>query len=86
MPTFRPGRRRWWRAIRSATVKTYLCPVDDNNQNPFQGDNGGNWARGNYAANAGPSWPWDSYNGGSNSSNFGVPGGGVKMIGLSFSV
>jgi prepilin-type processing-associated H-X9-DG protein len=44
-----------WRNIRSATVKSYLCPSDTNQDQPFA-LNGGGWARGNYAANAGPGW------------------------------
>jgi len=69
-----------WRAIRSTVVKTYLCPVDDLNQQPFNGDNGGGWARGNYAANAGPSWPWETFNGASATTGFGLPGGGVMCF------
>lgn len=59
---------RSWRALRGATVKTYLCPSDPNNGNPYNDPNGslngnGNpgadapveagWARGNYAGTAG---------------------------------
>jgi prepilin-type N-terminal cleavage/methylation domain-containing protein/prepilin-type processing-associated H-X9-DG protein len=49
-----------WRVIRAATVKTYLCPSDPNNQQPYVDNTPGvtspletGWARGNYAANAG---------------------------------
>jgi prepilin-type N-terminal cleavage/methylation domain-containing protein/prepilin-type processing-associated H-X9-DG protein len=49
-----------WRVIRGATVKTYLCPSDPNNQTPYNDNTPGvtspaetGWARGNYAANAG---------------------------------
>jgi prepilin-type N-terminal cleavage/methylation domain-containing protein/prepilin-type processing-associated H-X9-DG protein len=44
-----------WRAIRTTTIPIMLCPSDPNNTTPFQ-LNGGNWARGNVAANAGPGW------------------------------
>jgi prepilin-type N-terminal cleavage/methylation domain-containing protein/prepilin-type processing-associated H-X9-DG protein len=56
---------RSWRALRGAVVKTYLCPSDPNNQNPYD-DNASNdqtypydtppengWARGNYAGTSG---------------------------------
>jgi prepilin-type N-terminal cleavage/methylation domain-containing protein/prepilin-type processing-associated H-X9-DG protein len=50
-----------WRVLRGATVKTYLCPSDANNANPYVDPDGAakgapadiGWARGNYAANAG---------------------------------
>jgi prepilin-type N-terminal cleavage/methylation domain-containing protein/prepilin-type processing-associated H-X9-DG protein len=44
-----------WRTIRSTVVPVYLCPSDDTTGTPFA-LNGGNWARGSYAANAGPGW------------------------------
>jgi len=44
-----------WRVIRNNNIPILLCPSDPNNQTPFD-LNGGNWARGNYAANAGPGW------------------------------
>jgi prepilin-type N-terminal cleavage/methylation domain-containing protein/prepilin-type processing-associated H-X9-DG protein len=48
---------RTWRAIRGATVKTYLCPTDPNNKVPYSDTANGppepTWARGNYGANAG---------------------------------
>jgi prepilin-type N-terminal cleavage/methylation domain-containing protein/prepilin-type processing-associated H-X9-DG protein len=44
-----------WRAIRGQNIPIMLCPSDPNNQTPF-GLNNGPWARGNYAANAGPGW------------------------------
>jgi|tagenome__1003787_1003787.scaffolds.fasta_scaffold20879621_2 prepilin-type N-terminal cleavage/methylation domain-containing protein len=37
---------------RGTVIPTMLCPSDANNQVKYQGD-GGNWARGNYAANVG---------------------------------
>jgi len=67
-----------WRAIRGTQIKTMLCPSDDNNQNPFNGTRGAaaGWARGNYAANAGPSNWGNTYQGGSNQAAFGWNGGG----------
>jgi prepilin-type processing-associated H-X9-DG protein len=50
---------RSWRAIRGATIKTYLCPSDPNNNNPYVDPSGVDtprevgWARGNYAATYG---------------------------------
>src|SRR5262249_39322177 len=41
-----------WRSVRGMSLKVYLCPADAGG-NPFSGAGGG-WARGNYAANAGP--------------------------------
>lgn len=61
-----------WRAIRGATVKTYRCPSDTGGDIPSN-QAGGNWARGNYGANAGPGMHW---NGGSvGVANKGGPGG-----------
>jgi hypothetical protein len=52
---------------RGTILATFLCPTDGNNQSKFQGPLtgytggavGGNWARGNYAANVGlgPTYP-----------------------------
>jgi len=53
-----------WRAIRTTKVPVYLCPSDDTTGTPFA-LNGGNWARGNYAANAGPGWLNQTIAGGS---------------------
>jgi prepilin-type N-terminal cleavage/methylation domain-containing protein/prepilin-type processing-associated H-X9-DG protein len=60
-----------WRAIRGATVKTYLCPSDGNNQTPYNDPGSGapretGWARGNYAATAG----YDDYDHVSGGANF----------------
>jgi len=50
---------RSWRAIRGATIKTYLCPSDPNNGTPYVDPSGVDtplevgWARGNYAGTAG---------------------------------
>jgi prepilin-type processing-associated H-X9-DG protein len=44
-----------WRIVRDKNIPIMLCPSDPNNGTPF-GLNNGPWARGNYAANAGPGW------------------------------
>src|SRR5262249_54347651 len=47
-----------WRNIRGAKIPVYLCPSDPGNQDSGTAQVGGGWARGNYAANAGPGyWP-----------------------------
>jgi prepilin-type N-terminal cleavage/methylation domain-containing protein/prepilin-type processing-associated H-X9-DG protein len=53
-----------WRSIRDKSIPLMLCPTDPNNQTPFAINNGP-WARGNYAANAGPGWLHDTLNGAS---------------------
>ena len=45
-----------WRALRGISIPTLLCPADTGADAPFTGV-GGNWARGNYGANAGPPFP-----------------------------
>jgi prepilin-type N-terminal cleavage/methylation domain-containing protein/prepilin-type processing-associated H-X9-DG protein len=46
-----------WRAVRGATVPTYLCPSDSGSETPFTDPKGrppeASWARGNYACNGG---------------------------------
>jgi len=49
------GTDQSWRNIRGNRVSMYLCPSDVGGTTPFA-LNGGNWARGNYAANGGPGW------------------------------
>jgi prepilin-type N-terminal cleavage/methylation domain-containing protein/prepilin-type processing-associated H-X9-DG protein len=50
------GRNQGWRAIRGETIPTYLCPSDPIGPGTPFALNGGDWARGNYAANAGGYW------------------------------
>jgi prepilin-type processing-associated H-X9-DG protein len=57
------GSNQTWRAVRDKTVPIMLCPSDPNNGLPFTLNLSppttpviGPWARGNYAANAGPGW------------------------------
>jgi hypothetical protein len=45
-----------WRGIGAATLTVMLCPSDPTGRNTPFALQGGGWARGNYAANAGPSW------------------------------
>lgn len=76
------GSDQTWRNIRNAKLVTMLCPVDTFNGINFS-LNGGDWARGNYAASAGGGWyPWTMN--GQSSSNLGGGGdtncGGVMGI------
>src|SRR5438270_4607813 len=55
-PKILSGINTSWRVLRGATVPIYQCPSDGNNQTPFNDPAQvpeTNWARGNYAANAG---------------------------------
>jgi hypothetical protein len=56
------GSDQSWRAMRGVRLKTMECPSDDNVGTQFI-LNGGGWARGNYAANAGPGWFHATQNG-----------------------
>lgn len=47
---------RTWNSIRSNNIPTMVCPSDPVGPNTPFSLNGGNWARGNYAANAGGGW------------------------------
>lgn len=49
------GKDQSWRRIRGQKIATYLCPSDTGHDVLFALNDGG-WARGNYAANAGPGW------------------------------
>lgn len=49
------GTDQSWRNIRSTELVVMRCPADPAVRKPFA-LNGGNWARGNYAANAGNGW------------------------------
>jgi len=54
-----------WRSVRNAKISTMLCPVDSGAETPYSGQ-GGDWARGNYGANAGPALMRNSANADSN--------------------
>jgi len=49
------GADQSWRQLGETVVPAFLCPSDVNNVGRFDYD-GRQWARGNYAANAGPAW------------------------------
>lgn len=49
------GADQTWRNIRNTRLNVFKCPSDFGHDTMFA-LNGGNWARGNYAANAGPGW------------------------------
>lgn len=57
------GTDQSWRNMRSTPIAMMICK-SDKGQVPFT-LNGGNWARGNYGANAGSGWLHFSLNGGS---------------------
>jgi prepilin-type N-terminal cleavage/methylation domain-containing protein/prepilin-type processing-associated H-X9-DG protein len=65
--------------LRQTVVKTYQCP-SESYKSTLWAQVGGNWARGNYAANSGPGSYPNNANGGSSNDNYGVPGGGVMCI------
>jgi len=68
-----------WRAIRSQKIKTYTCPSEGFGDVPGSRA-GGNWARGNYGANAGPGHPANTVGGQSHSTNYSLDGSGVMTI------
>ncbi|MEZ6143428.1 MAG: DUF1559 domain-containing protein [Zavarzinella sp.] len=63
-----------WRAIRGTVIKTLQCPSDSRNSAAYNGP-GGNWARGNYAANLGPAGR-NANDGGGNNAAYGLNGRG----------
>jgi len=73
-----------WLNVRSIRMKTMLCPSDTGGDVLFNGFSTftNNWARGNYAINAGPSFLGgnDSYNGRTRGGNF----SGVSCSGVSW--
>lgn len=50
------GTDKTWQGVRTQNLTVMLCPSDPTGRNTPFALQGGNWARGNYAANAGPSW------------------------------
>jgi len=89
-----------WRSVRGTKIKTLRCPSDGSNNIDYSGANAGtvNWARGNYACNAGgihgPNLGWTTTENGKspvNSNGWGglpttLPGGGVMCINFAYSV
>jgi len=71
------AQRDYWRSVvKDRVIPVYLCPADKGNVVPFQGytHNPGPWARGNYAANAGPGWWQMSLDGRSYLEAYGMTG------------
>ena len=64
-----------WRVIRSQQPPALACPSDPNTLVPCT-NFGGGWARGNYAANAGPQFWNNGKDGRSSSDGFGLSGRG----------
>ena len=64
-----------WRNMRSTVIKSLQCPSDPNN-NQVCTSFGGSWARGNYAANAGPNFWVNGANGRDSTDGFGLSGRG----------
>jgi prepilin-type N-terminal cleavage/methylation domain-containing protein/prepilin-type processing-associated H-X9-DG protein len=79
LPGYQTGntlRRDFWRSVlKNETIPLYVCPADEAS-GPFAGypDAPGPWARGNYAANAGPGWWQMSLKGGAYLESFGMTG------------
>lgn len=69
-------RDNWMNVLKDKVVPVYLCPADAGNAKPFEGytQKPGPWARGNYAANAGPGWWQMSRDGRSYSEAYGKTG------------
>jgi len=67
-----------WRNIRGTVIPTLQCPSEANGSTAYSGG-GGNWARGNYAANLGPSHVSNTRDG--QSSNM-TPSGGTSINGV----
>ena len=71
------GTDQTWRTIRSTNLKVMICPSDASNHHIPFGLQNGNWARGNYAANAGGGWFNYTLEGRSSDSPFGLSGPGT---------
>jgi prepilin-type processing-associated H-X9-DG protein len=69
-------RDQWRAAVQGVSVPLYLCPADVGQETPFAGypKAPGPWARGNYAANAGPGWWQMSLGGGWYQESYGMTG------------
>ncbi len=91
VPDYLPGyqsgnvmqRDRWRSVVQNQTISLYLCPADYGSEVPFAGyaNAPGPWARGNYAANAGPGWWPTSVNGGTYQEAYGMTG---PIMGINF--
>lgn len=71
-----------WKNVGTTVIKTFLCPSDSQNSIPcsYPALGVSSWARGNYAANCGPQWYWESYDGRSVDGGGGLPGRGPFNI------
>jgi len=72
-------------AVVSTQIKTYQCPSDGRNSTfctrPLSNASViPGWARGNYAANLGPAWWYNTTNGGSSNDSFGLAGSGPFSV------
>jgi prepilin-type processing-associated H-X9-DG protein/prepilin-type N-terminal cleavage/methylation domain-containing protein len=79
-----PAQRDAWRAaVKDKVIATFLCPADQGQQAPFSGypQAPGPWARGNYAANAGPGWWQMSKDGRTYMESYGRTG---PVLGINF--
>jgi prepilin-type N-terminal cleavage/methylation domain-containing protein/prepilin-type processing-associated H-X9-DG protein len=76
-------RDRWRSVVQGRRPAVFLCPPDSGHGTPFQGYDKapGPWARGNYAANAGPGWWQTSLNGASYTEAYGATG---PVMGINF--
>jgi prepilin-type processing-associated H-X9-DG protein len=76
-------RDRWRKVVQNVSIGVYLCPADVGPGEPFQGypNAPGPWARGNYAANAGPGWWQMSYQGAYYTESYGRTG---PVMGINF--
>jgi prepilin-type processing-associated H-X9-DG protein/prepilin-type N-terminal cleavage/methylation domain-containing protein len=76
-------RDHWRTVVRDKRLAIYLCPADIGQDTPFVGYAGDPypWARGNYAANAGPGWWQMSFEGGSYLESYGLTG---PVMGINF--
>lgn len=74
--TYKSNGNSSWRGLRSAVIETYRCPSAVRQDTPWAGQ-GGNWARGTYAANNGPDTPWNARDGNTRNRDFGLASGGV---------
>lgn len=78
-------RDRWRTVVQHQTIPLLLCPADVGADVPFAGYNNapGPWARGNYAANAGPGWWPMSFGGASYEEAYGMTG---PVMGINYGV
>src|SRR5204863_5459723 len=76
-------RDHWRSVVRDQTIPLYLCPADQAAHTPFAGyrTDPRPWARGNYAANAGPGWWQMSLDGGRYEEAYGMTG---PVMGINF--